>query len=326
MPNRFRVITLAVAALLGASGLSAPALAAGYPDRPIQMIVPFSAGGGADNAARIIAPVLSQELGGTIVIKNEGGASGVIGEGEAARAPKDGYTLLYDASSFSINPLIYSVPFDPNKDFEPISQTVSVPNVMVVAENSPYHTVGEYIAAAKKAPGKLSFASYGVGSLAQLIGELLKKDAGINILHVPYKGGAPAEVDVIAGRVDTFFANAASSIGAIRAHRLRALAVTSTARMKELPDVPTMEEAAGFKNFNVLQWNGLFAPAGTPPEVLAKLQKAVHATLQNPDVRAKLAKLGLDTVGNTSQQFKVMIKQETQRWASLIKENGIKVR
>lgn len=316
-------MSLVCASLLGASAWCASALAAGYPNMPIKLVVPFSAGGGADNAARILVPPLSKELGASIVIKNEGGASGAIGAEEVARAPKDGYTLLYDASSFSINPIIRKLPYDANKDFLPITQAVSVANVMVVAADSPYQTVQQFVDAARKSPGALTFASYGPGSLAQLAGELLKKDANINIVHVPYKGGAPALVDVMGGQVNMFFANAASSIGYIRGHKLRALAVTSETRMKELPDVPTMEEL-GFKGFNVLQWNGFFAPAGTPPDVVAKLRAAIQKTLQDKNVQAQLAKLGLETVGDTPEQFKTFIEDETRRWADLVKTNGLK--
>ncbi|HTK01334.1 MAG TPA: tripartite tricarboxylate transporter substrate binding protein [Bordetella sp.] len=306
-----------------AIGWSAPAQAA-YPDKPIRLIVPFSPGGGADNAARIIVPALSKALGGNIVIKNADGASGAIGEEEVARAPKDGYTLLYDATSFAINPLLRKMTFDVNRDFVPISEAVAVPNVMVVAANSPYKTFPEFIDAAKQHPGRLTFASYGPGSLAQLIGELLKKDAAIDITHIPYKGGGPAVIDVIAGRVDTFFANAASSVGSIRSGKLRALAITDSHRMEALPEVPTVEEF-GYKDFSVLQWNGFFAPAGTPPDVIAKLQAAINQTLHDPQVKEQLAKLGLDTIGSTSAEFKALIENETRRWSDLIKTNHIKL-
>jgi tripartite-type tricarboxylate transporter receptor subunit TctC len=328
MSNRRSVARRAALATLcaGALGLAAwtaPAAAA-YPDKPIRLIVPFSPGGGADNAARIIVPVLARNLGGNIVIKNEDGAAGAIGEEEVARAAKDGYTLLYDATSFAINPLLRKMPFDVDKDFEPIAEAVAVPNVMVVAANSPYKTLPEYVAAAKKDPGKLTYASYGPGSLAHLIGELLKQQAGIDIVHIPYKGGGPANVDVMAGRVDTFFANAASSIPYIRSGQLRALAVTDDHRMKALPDVPTVEEF-GYKDFSVLQWNGFFAPAGTPKDVIAKLSAAIDTTLKDPQVQSQLAKLGLDTVGGDSAQFKKLIDNETHRWSGLIKSNHIKL-
>lgn len=308
-----------------ALGYGTSAVAAdNYPSRPIKLIVPFSPGGGADNAARIIVPVLSKKLGGNIIIKNEDGASGAIGEEEAARAPKDGYTLLYDATSFAINPLLRKMPFDVNRDFIPIAEAVAVPNVMVVAANSPYKTLPDYVNAAKKDPGKLTFASYGPGSLAQLIGELLKKDANIDIEHIPYKGGGPAVIDVIAGRVDTFFANAASTMGSIRSGQLRALAVTDDHRMQALPDVPTVEEY-GYKDFSVLQWNGFFAPAGTPPAIIAKLQDAIAQTLKEPQVKESLAKLGLTAIEGDSNSFKTLIESETRRWTDLIKTNHIKL-
>jgi tripartite-type tricarboxylate transporter receptor subunit TctC len=312
-------------ALFGSLGVQTSALAAAqYPNRTITMIVPFSAGGGADNAARIIVQQLGKELGQSIIIKNMDGASGAIGEEYVARADKDGYTVLFDASSFVINPLLQKLPFDVNRDFIPVSLAVSVPNVMVVSSKSPFTTLQSFIDAAKKAPGKLTFASYGEGSIAQLIGELLKKDAGIDMLHVPYKGGAPAVVAVMSGEVDTFFANAASSIGAVRGGQLRALAVTSSKRMAELPNVPTVEES-GFKDFNVLQWNGFFVPSGTPQAVVLTLQNAVQKTLKDEKVKAQLGKLGLDAVGDTSAQFKTFVENETQRWSALFKTNPIKM-
>jgi tripartite-type tricarboxylate transporter receptor subunit TctC len=316
---------LSTALLSMALGWSASAAAADdYPSKPIRLVVPFSPGGGADNAARIIVPVLSKKLGGNIIIKNEDGAAGAIGEEEVARSPKDGYTLLFDATSFAINPLLRKMQFDVNRDFIPIAEAVAVPNVMVVAASSPYKTLPDYVAAAKKDPGKLTFASYGPGSLAQLIGELLKKDAGIDINHIPYKGGGPAVIDVIAGRVDTFFANAASTMGSIRSGQLRALAVTDDHRMKALPDVPTVEEY-GYKDFSVLQWNGFFAPAGTPPAVIEKLQTAIAQTMREPQVKEQLAKLGLDAIEGDSAQFKALIESETRRWTDLIKTNHIEM-
>jgi tripartite-type tricarboxylate transporter receptor subunit TctC len=322
--KRNTALSVALALFAGLGAPTSATAAASYPTRTINMIVPFSAGGGADNAARIIVQQLGKELGQSIIIKNVDGASGAIGEEQVARADKDGYTVLFDASSFVINPLLRKMPFDVNKDFIPVSLAVSVPNVMVVNGKSPYTTLQSFIDAAKKAPGKLTFASYGQGSIAQLIGELLKKDAGIDMLHIPYKGGAPAVIAVMGGEVDTFFANAASSISSVRSGKLRALAVTSTKRMTELPDVPTVEES-GFKDFNVLQWNGFFLPSGTPPDVVLTLQNAVQKTLKDEHVKTQLGKLGLDAVGNTSVEFKSFVEDETQRWSTLFKTNPIKM-
>ncbi|CAM3463073.1 tripartite tricarboxylate transporter substrate binding protein [Bordetella flabilis] len=312
------------AVALAMLGSVATAAAADYPAQPITLVVPYSAGGGADNAARIIAQGLGEVSGQSIVIENKGGASGSIGAAFVARAAPDGYTVLYDASAFSINAATRKLPYDFKKDFIPVSQAVSVPNIMVVAANSPFQTVQDFINAAKQHPGKHTFASYGPGSLAQMAGELLKKDASLDLVHIPYKGGAPALVDVMSGQVDVYFANAASSLNYIAGKKLRALAVTSDKRMAELPDVPTMAES-GIKGFNVVEWNGFFLPAGTPEAVVNRLQTLVQTTLARPDVKEKLAKLGLTPVGSTSAEFASFVDSEEKRWAEVAKANNITV-
>lgn len=320
--QRKRIAKLATAlAMLGAGSA---ALAADYPAQPITLVVPYSAGGGADNAARIIAQGLGEVSGQSIIIENKGGASGSIGAAFVARAAPDGYTVLYDASAFSINAATRKLPYDPQKDFIAVSQAVSVPNIMVVAANSPFKSLQDFVDAARQHPGKYTFASYGPGSLAQMAGELLKKDASLDLVHIPYKGGAPALVDVMSGQVDTYFANAASSLNYITGKKLRALAVTSDKRMAELPDVPTMAES-GIKDFNVVEWNGFFLPAGTPPATVAKLQGLVQTTLARPDVREKLAKLGLMPVGSSSADFAKFVDAEQKRWAEVAKANNITV-
>ena len=297
-------------------------MAAGFPDRAITVVVPYSAGGGADNAARVIAETLSKELGQTIIIENKAGASGSIGANYVARAAPDGYTLLYDASAFVINAVLRKLPYDIEKDFIPVSRAVSVPNIMVVAANSPFSSLNDFVVAAKKDPGKYTFASYGPGSLAQMIGELLKKDTQIDILHIPYKGGAPALMDVMSGQVNTYFANAVSSLPYITSKKLKALAVTSSTRMKEIPNVPTMAES-GLKDFNVLEWNGFFLPAGTPPDIVAKMQTAILTAMKNDSLKGKLSKLGLTAVGSTSAEFLQFIKTEKVRWKSVVDANRI---
>ena len=304
-------------------GMAAPAAAA-FPEKPISVIVPFSAGGGADNAARVLAEGLSKELGQTIVIENKAGASGSIGAGYVARAAADGYTMLYDASSFAINPVLRKLPYNAAKDFIPVSQAISVPNIMVAAANSPFTDLQSYVAAAKKEPGHYTFASYGPGSIAQMIGELVKKDTGIDILHIPYRGGAPAQIDVMGGQVDVYFANAASSLNYITGGKLKALAVTSSTRMKELPNTPTVAES-GLKGFNVLEWNGFFLPAGTPADVVKKLETAIQNTIKNPEVNEKLTRLGLTPVGSTSAEFAAFIQKETELWTEVVKANHISI-
>ncbi|CAB3701326.1 MULTISPECIES: Bug family tripartite tricarboxylate transporter substrate binding protein [Achromobacter] len=313
-----------LAAAIGLATAFGAAHAAGYPEQPITVVVPYSAGGGADNAARIIAQGMGEVAGQSVVIENKGGASGSIGAAFVARAKPDGYTVLYDASSFSINPVLRKLPYDAKKDFVPVSQAVSVPNILVAAPGSSFNNLQDFIDAARAKPGRLTFASYGPGSLAQMAAELLKKDANLDMVHVPYKGGAPAIVDVMGGQVDVYFANAASSLNYVTGGKLKALAVSSSQRMPELPNVATVGEA-GIKNFNVVEWNGFFLPAGASPEVVAKLQDLVQKALARPDTREKLAKLGLTPVGSSAEDFAKFVDAEQTRWAEVVKTNNIQV-
>ncbi len=311
------------AALVLASTLGV-AQAAGYPDQPITVVVPYSAGGGADNAARIIAQGMGEVAGQSVVIENKGGASGSIGAAYVARAKPDGYTVLYDASAFSINPVLRKLPYDAKKDFIPVSQAVSVPNILVAATGSAFNSLPDFIKAARANPGRYTYASYGPGSLAQMAAELLKKDAKIDIVHVPYKGGAPAIVDVMGGQVDVYFANAASSLNYVSTGKLKALAVSSAARMPDLPNVPTVSEG-GVNAFDVVEWNGFFLPAGADPQVVAKLQDLVQKALARPETRDKLAKLGLTPVGSSAADFAKFVDAEQVRWAEVVKTNNITV-
>ncbi|MFY3301763.1 tripartite tricarboxylate transporter substrate binding protein [Achromobacter xylosoxidans] len=313
-----------VAAALALAGTLGAAHAAGYPDQPITVVVPYSAGGGADNAARIIAQGMGEVAGQSVVIENKGGASGSIGAAYVARAKPDGYTVLYDASAFSINPVLRKLPYDAKKDFIPVSQAVSVPNILVAATGSAFNSLPDFVKAARVNPGRYTYASYGPGSLAQMAAELLKKDAKIDIVHVPYKGGAPAIVDVMGGQVDVYFANAASSLNYVSTGKLKALAVSSAARMPDLPNVPTVSEG-GVKAFDVVEWNGFFLPAGADPQVVAKLQDLVQKALARPETRDKLAKLGLTPVGSSAADFAKFVDAEQVRWAEVVKTNNITV-
>lgn len=313
-----------VAAALGLACTLGAAQAAGYPDQPITVVVPYSAGGGADNAARIIAQGMGEVAGQSVVIENKGGASGSIGAAYVARAKPDGYTVLYDASAFSINPVLRKLPYDAKKDFIPVSQAVSVPNILVAATGSAFNSLPDFIKAARANPGRYTYASYGPGSLAQMAAELLKKDAQIDVVHVPYKGGAPAIVDVMGGQVDVYFANAASSLNYVSTGKLKALAVSSAARMPDLPNVPTVSEG-GVKAFDVVEWNGFFLPAGADPQVVAKLHDLVQKALARPETRDKLAKLGLTPVGSSAADFAKFVDAEQVRWAEVVKTNNITV-
>lgn len=302
----------------------AVALAQAYPSKPVRLVVPYSPGGGADNAARILATRLSTTLGQTVVIDNRPGGSGMIGAQAVAQAEPDGYTVLYDASAYAVNPALRKMAFDPAKDLVPVSLAVTVPNIFVVPPNAPYKSVQEFVDYARRNPGKLTYASYGAGSAAHLIGELLKNQAGIDLLHVPYKGGAPALTDLMGGQVDSYFSNAASGMSYVKSGKLRALAVTSSKRMAAMPDVPTLAES-GFKDFEVLEWNGFFVPKGTPKEVVARLAKEVQAAVKDPATRQKLQGLGLDPVGSTPEEFGRFVQSEMTRWAGLVKSNRITV-
>lgn len=317
--------TLATVALTAAAfGASAPTFAQAWPTKPIRLIVPYSAGGGADNAARILAQTMGKSLGVTVVIDNRPGASGLIGGQAVATADADGYTVLYDASTYAVNPVLRKMPFDAAKDLIPVSLAISVPNILVVPPKAPYNTFKEFLAYAQKNPGKVTYASYGAGSPAHLVGELLKNQGKLDMLHVPYKGGAPALADVMGGQVDAYFANAASGLSYVQSGRLKAIAVTSSKRMAALPEVTTIEEN-GFKDFDVLEWNGFFVPKGTPPAVVDRLAKEVKAAVTDPETRAKLEKLGLDPVGSSPAEFASFIQKESARWGALVKSNRITV-
>ncbi|MGO4305726.1 MULTISPECIES: Bug family tripartite tricarboxylate transporter substrate binding protein [unclassified Cupriavidus] len=309
--------------LLVAAAACMPLLAAAaWPDRPIRMIVPYSAGGGADNTARVIAQHLSTTLGQQVVIDNRPGAAGVIGEEAVAKATPDGYTVLYDASAFAVNPSLRKLSFDPLKDFIPISLVATAANILVVPPNAPYKSIKEFLSYAKAHPGKLTFASAGAGSGSHLAGEMLNAKAGIDLMHVPYKGGAPALTDVMGNQVSAYFGNVASTLNYASTGKLRALAVTSLKRNAGLPDTPTLAES-GLPDFEVLEWNGIFVPRGTSPEIVQRLAKEVQAAVADPKVQDKLRQLGLEPVGNSPQQFSKFVQTEAARWGALVKARHI---
>jgi tripartite-type tricarboxylate transporter receptor subunit TctC len=295
-----------------------------FPDKPIRMVVPYSAGGGADNTARVVAQKMGEILGQTVVIDNKPGAGGVIGADAVAKAPADGYTVLYDASAFAVNGALRKLPFDPAGDFIPISLVATAPQILVVAANAPYKTVADFIASAKKSPGKLTYASAGAGTGSHLAAEMFNEQARIELLHVPYKGGAPALTDVMGGQVLSYFGNTASTLQYVTGGKLRALAVTSKARMKALPNTPTLAES-GMPDYEVLEWNGVFLPKGTAPDRVQAIAGAIRKAVADPAVRARLQQAGLDPVGNTPQAFKSFLQTESARWHALVKARGIRV-
>jgi tripartite-type tricarboxylate transporter receptor subunit TctC len=315
-----------VAALL-ASILAAGAFAQEpWPAKPVRIIVPYPAGGVADFLPRIVGEKLSQKWGQPVVVENKPGASGNIGMAEAARAPADGYTMaLAPAGNLTVNPTLFpNLPFDTAKDFTPVTNLAQVPNVLVVHPSVPARTFKELVAYAKANPGKLNFASPGDGSGAHLAGELMRLEAGVEMVHVPYKGLAPAVNDLLGGQVQLMFAGISTVIQHVKAGKLVALAIASPRRSAQLPEVPTVAES-GIPGFEVISWYGIVARAGTPAQVVQKVQRDMAEALAMEDVRAKLAAQGLEPVGNTPEQFAAMIQAESRKWGDIVRRAGIKV-
>ena len=318
---------IAVLAFVAYAALGAAvAAAADYPNRPVTIVVGFPPGGASDIMARILTAKLSSVLGQPFIVDNRPGAGGNVGGEFVAHAAPDGYTLLLGNNAIlATNVSLYSkIGFDPEKDFAPISLIGTQANVLVVNNDVKAHSLAELIALAKANPGKLNFASSGYGLAAHLAGELFKAQAHIDIVHVPYKGSAPALEDVIAGQDQMMFATTSGVMGFLKNGQVRALAVTTLKRTPSLPDVPTMDEA-GLPGFEATTWHGLVAPAGTPPQIVAALNKAVAATLKDPDIQQKLANLGIDIAPDTPAQFAAYIKAEIPKWAAVIKASGAKM-
>ena len=300
------------------------ALAADYPTHPIRFMVPWPAGGVADTLARITAQMLAERLGQPVVVENKPGASGNIGMAVAANAPADGYMLvLAPAGNLTINQSLYkNLSFDPVRDFAPVTLIGIVPNVLVTHPSVPAQTVQQLVAYAKANPGKLTFASPGVATGAQLGGELLKAVADIDMLHVPYTGIAPAMNDLLGGRVSMMFLGASSALPQIQAGSLRAIAVASSSRLPTLPSVPTVSES-GYPGFEVTSWYGIVVRAGTPADILAKLYGETSALLKRDDVKTRLAQLGVEPGGITPEEFGQLIQSETKKWGEIIQRAHI---
>jgi tripartite-type tricarboxylate transporter receptor subunit TctC len=316
------ILTSLFAAISILLSLGTPTLAADYPNRPITLVVAFTPGGPSDVLARIVGKKMEQLLSQPFVIENRPGAGGNLAAEAVAHAAPDGYTLLMGNNSIlATNDSLYERLNYRPKDFVPITLIGTQANILVVNTKVPAHSLKELIALAEAQPGKLNFASSGYGAAAHLAGELFKSEAKINIVHVPYKGAAPALQDVIAGHDQMMFATAASVIGHIQEGRVRALAVTTLKRTQILPDVPTMDEA-GLKGFDASTWHGLVAPASTPPEVIATLHDAAIKALNDESVQTSLGKLGVDIVGKTPQEFQAYIESEIPKWTAIVKASG----
>ncbi len=309
------------------ASLAAPALglADAYPTKPIRLYVGYAAGGSTDVIARLVGQELSQALGQPVVIDNRPGAGATIASDIVAKSAPDGYTIFMGTIANTINTTLYrKLPFDFERDFAPISMVASVPNVLVVNPGVPARNVQEFIALAKAKPGEINFASSGSGSSIHLTGELFNLVARVQLVHVPYKGSAPAVADLIGGQVQSMFDNLSSSLPYIQAGKLRALAVTGATRSPAAPDIPTMAEA-GVPDCEVMSWFALLAPAKTPDEIVARLNAETVKILARPDVKQRLAALGADAASSTPEALAAFIKSETAKWAKVVKASGASV-
>jgi tripartite-type tricarboxylate transporter receptor subunit TctC len=315
---------LAAVAALGVLGLAPAAHAESWPAKPVTLLVPFPPGGSTDAIARAVAPKLQEQLGGTFVVDNKGGAGGTVGAAAAKRAAPDGYTLLVSSlGPFVIGPhLIKNPGYDPLKDFDYITVAVQAPNVLAVPASSPHKSMADVLAFLKAHPGKMSFASAGNGTSDHLTAELFWQQTGTTALHIPYKGGAPAMSDLLGGQVDASFMNINTGFTNIKAGKLRALAITSAKRSPLLPEVPTLEEL-GVKGAMVYSWQAFAAPKGLPADIKTRLHGALVAALNDPQVKGKLLDLGFEIVANTPEQFTAFQASEFARWKTVIEVGKI---
>lgn len=312
-------------AIIVAAATAVPAGAEVYPGKPIRMIVAVPPGGPADTLARLVGPRLAEALGQNVIIDNRPGANGNIAYDMVARAAPDGYTITEVAAGIAINPSLYrDVKFDPVRDFAPITLGISVPNILVVHSSVAAASVNELIALAKARPGQLTFASAGNGTSGHLALEQFRLMSGIQVIHVPYKGGGPALSEVIAGQVQALFSIALAALPQVKAGKVRALAVTSARRSALAPELPTVAES-GFPGFEVVGWFGWVAPAATPIAIVDRLNREIVRILKLPDMRERLQGLGADPVGNTPQEFAAFIRSEHAKWARVIKQAGVKL-
>ncbi len=303
-----------------------PVAAQTYPAKPIRLIVPFPPGGGTDALAREAANQVSATKGWTIVTENRPGAGGNLGVDAVAKSPADGYTLVIgQTSNLAINPTLYSrLPYDPEKDLTPVGLVASAPLVLVVSASSPYKTLADVIAAAKAEPGKLNYASSGNGTVAHLATEQFQKAAGVQFMHIPYKGAAQGANDLIGGQIEMYMSSVPTLIGHIRSGRMRAIAVTSLARTDDLPEVPTLAES-GYKDFEAVTWFGLAGPAGMPKEAVEQLNAAFNAALQTPAIQQKFKTQGAQALTSTPEAFGELIHSDRIRWGRIVKESGVRI-
>jgi tripartite-type tricarboxylate transporter receptor subunit TctC len=314
------VLRTLLAALLAAAALPAAA----WPTKPVTFIVPYPPGGGTDIIARIYQDPLSKALGQPVVIENRGGAGGSLGTAVAARATPDGHTLLFTLSSHSINPVIYDkLPFDTEKDFRPVSLVASLPQLFAVNPGTPFKTFGELMAYIKKNPGRVDYASVGIGSPSHMAGELLKMRTTTYMVHIPYRGGGPAVAATMAGDVPLLIVSIPAAMAQVRSGRLRPLAVSTRKRTPILPDVPTVAEATGLKDYEVDSWYAVFAPSKTPDEAVSAMHKAIAEAAARPDIKAKLLEQGAVGLSSTPGELGKIVHREISEWRDVVKRAKI---
>jgi tripartite-type tricarboxylate transporter receptor subunit TctC len=321
--SRRIAIGSAMLTLLATSLMREVAAAESYPGRPVRLIVPYAPGGNADIVGRIVAEGLTSRLGQQVIVDNRPGGASIIGTELAVKAPPDGYTLLLVASTIAVNPSLTKLPYDTLKDLVPISLVGQTPQVLVVTAAIPVGSVKEFIAYAKARPNALNYGSTGVGSTANMAGALLNLMAGIQLVHVPYKGTAQSLTDLIAGHLHVAIPSVTSSIAHIRAGKIKALGLTSSTRSAQLPDVPTIAEV-GVPGYQAVIWNGVLAPAGTPKPILDRLSRELAAAMRSPEASARYGAMGAETIGSTPEEFAKFLRTEIEQYARVIKAAGLK--
>jgi tripartite-type tricarboxylate transporter receptor subunit TctC len=320
-----RLHAVAIALCLAALALSRPAVAEDWPARPITIVVPFAAGGTTDIVARIVSQPLSLRLGQSVIVENLGGAGGTLGANQASKAAPDGYTIFMSTVAHTMAPGIYkTLPYDFEKDFEPLTVVAYVPNIVIVHPSVPAKTIGELLAYIRTNPGKVNYGSAGIGSTEHMSGELLAAMADLNMVHVPYKGGAPMMADLIAGHIEMAIETSGSASPHIKAGGVRALAVSTAKRSPAFPDLPTLAEA-GLTGYDVTTWFGLLVPKGTPASIRERLYKELAEILRTPEIAARFSDIGANPGGETPAEFAAFIKSETAKWIKLAKDAHISV-
>ncbi len=308
--------------LIAACALAAAVAQAAFPERPITLVVPYAPGGGADAAARLLATRMGARLGTSIIVDNRPGASGTIGASQVAKARADGYTVLYDATPFSINPHLFAKLPYARSALQPLSLVLLMPNVVVVKADSPVRSVADLAARAKAQPGKINFASGGSGTVQRLAAELFRQRLDLDMVHVPYKSGGPAIADVMGGQVDFMFGTMAATYPLVTGGKLRALAVAAPQRSARLPDVPTVSETV-IPGYQAYEWNGIFLPTGTPEPVAARLHQALSEVLQEAEVRQRLSDLGAQPMTSTPAEFAAFLQKEDAKWGEVVRKGAI---